>query len=68
MTEKAEVLRHKIVEELRDQGFDVTPQLLLPVPGLWYRGQFFSFDELDTSRWGYSEKEVKHENPKSPDR
>jgi len=47
-----ESLRQRVITELRDQGFDVPPQLQLPQKGFWFHGNFFSFDEVDTSKWG----------------
>ena len=53
MNKKEESLRQRIVRELRGQGFDVPPQLQLPTDGVWFHGKFYSYDDMDTSRWGY---------------
>jgi len=53
-SKKAEqALRQRVYNELRDQGFDVLPQLQLPHSGVWFHGKFYNFDDIDPSRWGY---------------
>lgn len=49
-------LREYVCSELRDQGFDVGPQLQLRFPGFWFKSKFWSFDDLDSSTWGYPDK------------
>jgi hypothetical protein len=49
---KEEGLRQRVITELRDQGFDVPPQLQLPQAGFWFQGKYFSFDEVDPAKWG----------------
>ena len=48
-----ETLRKRIINEMRDQGFDTIPQLQLPFDGFWFNGKFFSFDDVDAQKWGY---------------
>ena len=48
-----EVLRQRIVCELRDQGFDILPQLQLPFEGVWFQGKFFYFEDINAQFWGY---------------
>ena len=48
-----ETLRKRIINEIRDQGFDIIPQLQLPFDGFWFNGELFSFDDVDAQKWGY---------------
>lgn len=59
-SKKAEqLLRQRVYNELRDQGFDILPQLQLPLGGVWFHGNFYNFDDNDTSRWGYPRRTPK---------
>lgn len=50
---KAKKLRQKIIRELREQGFEVNGQIEFDFGGVYFKGKFFSHEDLDTRKWGY---------------
>lgn len=56
LSRKAKRLREKLINELRAQRFEVNGQLEFDFGGIYFKGKFFSDEDLDTRNWGYPRK------------
>jgi len=50
-------LREKVIRALNSQGFEVGGQMNFDFGGVFYKGKFFRYEDIDPRYWGYKKRE-----------